>query len=284
VDYVALSFVRKAGDVRALKGRIKRAGHGTPVIAKVERPEAVKDIREIVRVSDGIMVARGDLGVEMPPEVVPSLQKRIIRLCNEAGKPVITATQMLDSMIRNPRPTRAEASDVAGAVYDGTDCLMLSGETAEGAYPEASIAMMDSIAREAERHLSAYRYECERITTGPEAIAVSACRTADALKAKALICFTRTGRTALLMSKYRPGAAIIAATPDEGVFRAMRLYYGVVPVMIRLKGDTDKMVREVERAVVAKGLMSKGDRAVVTLGVPVAKDSATNLMMIHTVG
>lgn len=284
VDYVALSFVREAGDVLALKNSMSRAGHNAPVIAKVERPEAIRNIKEIVRAADGIMVARGDLGVEMAPELVPSLQKRIIKLCNEQRKPVITATQMLESMVRNPRPTRAEASDVAGAVFDGTDALMLSGETADGAYPEASVEMMTKIAHETEKHLSGARYEREHVSSELEAIAHSACDTADALGAKAIICFTCSGSTALLMSKYRPNTAIIAATPDERTFRVMQLYYGVVPVMINVQPDTDGMVREVERAVLSKGLVKIGDKTVVTLGVPVGKGCSTNLMLLHEIG
>ena len=284
VDYIALSFVRRPEDVADIKRRIKKAGHATPVIAKIERPEAIRSIRDIIAVSDGVMVARGDLGVEMAPELVPSLQKRIIRLCNEAGKPVITATQMLESMIRNPRPTRAEASDVAGAVVDGTDALMLSGETAEGAYPEASVVMMDRVAREAEAHLPERQYEHERTGSGLEAVARSACHAAGLVKARAIVCFTRTGKTALLMSKYRPAVPIIGATPSEKTFAAMRLYYGVAPLMIKLRPDTDGMVREVERAALERGLVKKGDQTVVTLGVPVSKLSDTNLMMLHKIG
>ena len=289
VDYIALSFVREPEDVLALKKRIKKAGHATPVIAKIERPEAIKRIKDIVKASDGVMVARGDLGVEMAPELVPSLQKKIIALCNEHGKPVITATQMLESMIWNPMPTRAEASDVAGAVDDGTDALMLSGETADGKYPLASVVMMDRIAREAEAHINDRRYYDRRLEGGRfqsslEAVASSACRTADALKAKAIICFTRTGATALLVSKYRPETLVIGATPDEGTFRAMRLYYGVVPLMIKLHPDTDGMIREVERAALSRGLVKKGDQTVVTLGVPVSKKADTNLMMLHKIG
>jgi pyruvate kinase len=285
VDYVAMSFVRQAADVVSLKRRIKRQGSSVPVIAKIERPEAIKDIVEIIRVSDGVMVARGDLGVEMPLELVPPIQKRVIRLCNQQKKPVITATQMLESMIWNPRPTRAEASDVSGAVFDGTDALMLSGETASGAYPAASAATMARIAREAERHLHEGGYEAETADTPAtpfRAVALSACRSAGYINARAIICFTRSGATALLISKYRPKAMVIAATPDERVYRRMRLYYGVTPLMVRLRPDTDKMIKEVERAAALRGLVKKGETVVVTLGVPVT--AKTNLMKIHRVG
>src|SRR3990172_2793786 len=268
VDYVALSFVREPGDVLALRKRMRRVGGGNPIIAKVERPEALRNVHDIIEVSDAVMVARGDLGVEMPPELVPPIQKRLIRLCNQLGKPVITATQMLESMTRNPRPTRAEASDVAGAVFDGTDAIMLSEETAAGGYPVAAVTMMNKIAREAERHQKDAHYERELITGGLEAVAVSACRAADALRARAIISFTRTGRTALLLSKYRPSTKVIAATPHSPAGRRMRLYYGVIPVMVSLRPDTDSMLREGERAALSMGLVKKGDTAIVTLGVP----------------
>ncbi|MBI5190343.1 MAG: pyruvate kinase [Nitrospirae bacterium] len=283
-DYVALSFVRSSADVVMLKHLIASLGGAIPVIAKIERPEAVKDIKSIVEAADGVMVARGDLGVEMAPELVPPIQKRLIRLCNEMKKPVITATQMLESMITNPRPTRAEASDVAGAVFDGTDALMLSGETASGSYPEASVTMMNAIAREAERHLADGRYACESMDSAPQAIAQAACRTADELKAKSVICFSRSGATALLVSKYRPATHVIAATPDEAAYRRMRLYYGVTPVMVRQQSDTDGMIAEVEGSALSAGLVRPGDRVVVTLGVPVSGKAETNLMKVHRVG
>ena len=232
VDYIALSFVRKASDPLMLKRKIAEMGSDMPVISKIERPEALREIKEIIKNSDAIMVARGDLGVEMPLEKVPFVQKRIIRLCHEMKKPVITATQMLESMIWNPRPTRAEASDVAGAVLDGTDALMLSGETASGKYPIAAAEMMARIAANAENHLSPIHYTSEPGTPA-EVIAVSACRSADALGAKAIICFTRSGDTALHISKYRPRTAVIAATPSESTFRRMRLYFGVISMIVR---------------------------------------------------
>ncbi len=284
VDYIAASFVRSPGDVTALKRRISRLGASVPVIAKIERPEAVKSIRKIIEVSDGIMVARGDLGVEMDPALVPTIQRRVIRLCNGLAKPVITATQMLESMVKSPRPTRAEASDVAGAVFDGSDAVMLSEETAVGAYPEAAVRMMDRIAREAEKRLDPASPELWRGRDVPGAIAHSACHAANGLKARAIICFTRSGATALLISKLRPGRTIIAATPHEEVYRRLRLYYGVMPLMVSLKGDTDSMVREVETSAVRMNTIKKGDRVVVTIGVPVKSGAHTNLMLVRKVG
>ncbi len=281
VDYIALSFVRRASDPLMLKRKIAEMGSDIPVISKIERPEALREIKEIIKNSDAIMVARGDLGVEMPLEKVPFVQKRIIRLCHEMKKPVITATQMLESMIWNPRPTRAEASDVAGAVLDGTDALMLSGETASGKYPIAAAEMMARIAANAENHLSPTHYTSEPGTSA-EVIAVSACRSADALGAKAIICFTRSGDTALHISKYRPRTAVIAATPSESTFRRMRLYFGVISMIVRQEQDTDAMIREVERAALSRGLVKPGDAILVTLGVPYG--SGTNLLKVHHVG
>ncbi len=285
VDYIALSFVRKASDPLMLKRKISEMGSDVPVVSKIERPEALREIKEIIRNSDAVMVARGDLGVEMPLEKVPFVQKRIIRLCHEMKKPVITATQMLESMIWNPRPTRAEASDVAGAVLDGTDALMLSGETASGKYPVAAATMMNRIAANAEAAKAAPGssvHHADTAATPVEVIAVSACRSADALNARAIICFTRSGDTALRISKYRPGTSVIAATPSEKTFRRMRLYFGVIPMLVRQERDTDAMIREVERAALGCGLARHGDAIVVTLGVPFG--SGTNLLKVHHVG
>ncbi|MGC2425177.1 MAG: pyruvate kinase [Nitrospirota bacterium] len=282
VDYIALSFVRKASDPLMLKRKIAEIGSNIPVISKIERPEALREIKEIIKNSDAVMVARGDLGVEMPLEKVPFVQKRIIRLCHEMKKPVITATQMLESMIWNPRPTRAEASDVAGAVLDGTDALMLSGETASGKYPIEAALMMARIAANAENHLYNPAHYASEPGIPAEVIAISACRSADALGAKAIICFTRSGDTALHVSKYRPRTAIIAATPSESTFRRMRLYFGVIPMIVRQESNTDAMIREVERAALSRGLVKPGDAILVTLGVPCG--SGTNLLKVHHVG
>ncbi len=285
VDYIALSFVRKASDPLMLKKNIAELGSDVPVVSKIERPEALREIKEIIKNSDAVMVARGDLGVEMPLEKVPFVQKRIIRLCHEMRKPVITATQMLESMIWNPRPTRAEASDVAGAVLDGTDALMLSGETASGKYPVGAAMMMDRIAGSAEAARAASDlpvHYADTAVTPTEVIAVSACRSADAIGAKTIICFTRSGDTALRISKYRSRTVVIAATPFEKAFRRMRLYFGVIPMIVREERDTDAMIREVERAALGRGLVKHGDAIVVTLGVPYG--SGTNLLKVHHVG
>jgi len=283
-DYVALSFVREPSDVTSLKRRLRRLGASIPVISKIERPEAVGSIKRIIEASDGVMVARGDLGVEMDPALVPTIQRRVIRLCNELGRPVITATQMLESMVTSPRPTRAEASDVAGAVVDGTDAVMLSEETATGRYPEAAVRMMDRIAREAEKRPDRERPWLRKGPDVPGAIAHSACQAAEALGARAIICFTRSGATALLISKLRPGRQVIAATPSIESYRRMRLYYGVTPLIAGLKSDTDSMVREVERCAIGPARVRKGDTVVVTIGVPVTKGAKTNLMLVRRVG
>jgi len=284
VDYVALSFVREPSDVTSLKRRLKRLGASIPVISKIERPEAVGGIKRIIEASDAVMVARGDLGVEMDPALVPTIQRRVIRMCNELGRPVITATQMLESMVTSPRPTRAEASDVAGAVVDGTDAVMLSEETATGRYPEAAVRMMDRIAREAEKRPERERSLLRKGVDVPGAIAHSACHAAEALGARAIICFTRSGATALLISKLRPGRQVIAATPSIESYRRMRLYYGVTPLIAGLKSDTDSMVREVERCAIGPARVKKGDTVVVTIGVPVTKGAKTNLLLVRRVG
>ena len=283
VDYVAMSFVREAGDVKLLKERMREAGAAIPVISKIERPEAIQNLRHIVRASDAVMLARGDLGVEMPLEKVPPLQKLVIKVCNEEFRPVITATQMLESMIANPRPTRAEASDVAGAVFDGTDALMLSEETAAGGYPEAAVTAMEMIAAEAERHLNYSEYAKQRAEGGVEALAVSACRLAWDLKAKAIISFTRSGSTALLISKYRPSAPVIAVTPYERTLRRMKLYFGVIQVKVDLREHTEEMIKAVEEACLSRGLAANGDLVILTLGIPPARGE-TNLLKVHRVG
>ncbi len=283
VDYIAMSFVREAGDVKLLKEKMRAAGAVIPVISKIERPEAIQNLRHIVRASDAVMLARGDLGVEMPLEKVPPLQKLVIKVCNEEFRPVITATQMLESMIANPRPTRAEASDVAGAVFDGTDALMLSEETAAGGYPEAAVTAMEIIAAEAERHLNYSEYARQHAEGGVEALAVSACRLAWDLKAKAIISFTRSGSTALLISKYRPSAPVIAVTPYERTLRRMKLYFGVVPVKVELREHTEEMIKAVEEACLSRGLAANGDLVILTLGIPPARGE-TNLLKVHRVG
>jgi len=287
VDYIALSFVRTASDIEATRAFLRRAGASIPIIAKIEKPEAIDNLAEIIRAADGIMVARGDLGVEMSPERVPLLQKLIIRACNNAEKPVITATQMLESMIENTQPTRAEASDVANAILDGTDCVMLSGETAVGKYPVQAVAVMARIAEQAETSLEPLppdRRSGGMIGGMDESVAHAACRAAAEQHARAIVTFTQSGSTALLVSKHRPAADIIAPTPFERVARKVSLFWGVIPVILRSMKTTDAMIRGVEMIMLEKGLAKKRDMIVITAGVPIGVAGSTNMMKLHRVG
>jgi pyruvate kinase len=283
VDYVALSFVRTADDIHHARRFIRSLKANIPIITKIEKPEAITNLDEIIRASDGVMVARGDLGVEMSPEQVPLLQKRIIKACNEAEIPVITATQMLESMIENPQPTRAEASDVANAILDGSDCIMLSGETAVGKYPVQSVAFMTKIAAQTDTSLPIRPPDVNIYGTG-ESMAHAACRAAAELQAKAIVTFTQTGSTALLVSKHKPMVSIIAATPIERVARQVSLYWGVTPVILKTKKTTDSMIAAVENAMLEQKLIKAGDMIVLTAGVPVGVAGATNMIKIHRVG
>jgi len=287
VDYIALSFVRTASDINATRSFLRKAGANIPIIAKIEKPEAIDNLAEIIHAADGIMVARGDLGVEMSPEQVPLLQKLIIRACNDAEKPVITATQMLESMIENSQPTRAEASDVANAILDGTDCVMLSGETAVGKYPVQTIAVMARIAEQAETSLEPLppdRRSGGMIGGMDESVAHAACRAAAEQHARAIVTFTQSGSTALLVSKHRPTADIIAPTPFERVARKVSLYWGVIPVILKAMKTTDTMIRGVEAIMLEKGLAKKRDLIVITAGVPIGVAGSTNMMKLHRVG
>ena len=283
VDYIALSFVRSASDIEATRSFIRKAGADIPIIAKIEKPEAIRNLEEIIQAADGIMVARGDLGVEMSPEQVPLLQKLIIRACNDAEKPVITATQMLESMIENPQPTRAEASDVANAILDGTDCVMLSGETAVGKHPVQAISVMARIAVQAETSLEPIPPD-KHIGGLDESVAHAACRAAAEQHVRAIVTFTQSGSTALLVSKHRPAADIIAPTPFERVARKVSLYWGVIPVILKTKKTTDDMIRSVEAIMLEKDLARKRDLIVITAGVPIGVAGSTNMMKIHRVG
>jgi pyruvate kinase len=258
------------------------------IIAKIESQEGVENFDQILTVADGVMVARGDLGVEIPTEDVPLVQKMIISKCNALGKPVITATQMLDSMIRNPRPTRAEASDVANAIFDGTDALMLSGETAVGRYPLDAVQTM---ARIAERTETALQYEqilenfvppAERSVT--DAISYATCYTAQELGARAIITATQSGFTAKAVSKYKPKARIIAVTPRENVARTLALTWGVFPVLCPPTTSTDEMFNTAVEASLQSGYIINGDLVIITAGVPVGVSGTTNLLRVHTVG
>ena len=290
VDYIALSFVRRAEDVHQLKERLFEAKSGMQVIAKIEKPEAVDHFAEILEAADGIMVARGDLGVEMLPEKVPLIQKRIIRMCNEAGKPVITATQMLESMIGNPRPTRAETSDVANAILDGTDAVMLSAETASGSYPLEAVSLMVRVALDVEGDpvLKEQIFHPIPQVRGyqqlPEAIAQAACRVGENLGCSAILAFTQTGKTATLVAKYRPKVPIFAVTPSQQVRRSMALYRGVYSIRVEICGDTESQIRSVEQAVLEGGMLRTGQTVVVTMGSPVSDPGTTNLMKVHRLG
>lgn len=292
IDFIALSFVRKAADIHELKQRLAERGAHIPVIAKLEKPQAINAIDEILEASDGVMVARGDLGVELSLERVPMLQKTLIDKANRANKPVITATQMLESMIWSPRPTRAEASDVANAILDGTDAVMLSGETAVGKYPIEAVQNMNRIAAEAEKaylRRGRRRHHLEELAmidrhSGTHAIGHAACQAAEDLETKAIVCFSWTGETSLLISKFRPRAPIIAVVPNDAMARRCQLYWGVRPQIAKIVGNTDELLAEMERAALASGLARDGDSIVMTAGVPFAGEGRTNFMKIHRLG
>lgn len=288
VDYIAVSFVRSAVDLAIAKDAVASLGSDVPIIAKLEKPEAIDELEQIVGSADAIMIARGDLGVEMPPEDVPMIQKRIIRVCAQQRVPVITATQMLDSMRQNPRPTRAEASDVANAILDGTDAVMLSGETAVGRYPVEAVSMMRRIACSAEeelfrgRHLHTASGE-EASLSFSDALSRAAARVAEELDTVAIAAFTQSGSTARLASKCRPRVPIIAATPLARTARRCALYWGVQPVLIEPVDSTDAMVEGIERRAREMGLARPGDVIVVTAGSPVGQQGTTNMMKLQVI-
>jgi len=288
VDYVAMSFVRSAGDIATVRRHMKRCGGSAPVIAKIEKHEALDALDAIVEAADGLMVARGDLGVEIPLEKIPRVQKDLIRRSREAGKPVITATQMLRSMVDSPRPTRAEVTDVANAILDGTDAVMLSEETAVGKYPVESVAMMARIAREAERIPSA----CDGLRPGgldplpgslPGAVACAASSLAAGVRAAVIVTFTRSGSTARLVSRCRPEVPILALTPEERTRRQLALCWGVLPVLGEDLGRTDEMAAAALEAAKKAGLVRKGQTVVITAGVPTGVPGTTNLIKVEIV-
>lgn len=288
VDYIALSFVRRASDVFSLKRLLAEKGAEIPVIAKIEKAEAVDNLSSILDVSDGVMIARGDLGVELSSEKVPVLQKKIIKAANETDRVVITATQMLDSMISNPRPTRAEASDVANAVFDGTDALMLSGETAIGKYPVKAVEMMVRIIREAEEsdsekpHLLRRR---EDLTDSfARAVAFASVAASTEVRSKAIVVFTQTGDTALMLSKLRPKPPVVAFTSQEKAMTRLTLIWGVKPYRIDFGGHTDEMICRGEAALLDAGLADWGDKVVIVSGTRVGMRGATNMMKIDWIG
>lgn len=285
VDMVALSFVRTGDDVREIKRLIGSRNDGTPVIAKLEKPQAIEHLDDILDVADGVMVARGDLGVELPPEQVPVIQKEIIRRASEWRKPVITATQMLESMIDNPRPTRAEASDVANAVFDGTDAVMLSGETAKGKYPREAVAMMSRIVSEAEAHMEPLPYLRRHAGADlsiAETICESVARAADGLNMRAIVVFTETGTTARLISKYRPRCPIYAFAENEHICNRMNIFWGVQPVHSMQGANTAEMIRAAESVLMSRGVVNPGDVVGIVTGTRM-EAGFTNLMLLRTV-
>lgn len=289
VDFIAPSFIRRSLDVLEIR-EVLEAHHAPSIhiIPKIENQEGIERIEEILEVSDGLMVARGDLGVEIPAEDVPLVQKELISKCNLAGKPVITATQMLDSMQRNPRPTRAEASDVANAIFDGTDAIMLSGETAAGLYPQESVQTMTNIALKTEsalRHKSILNERSKQVNmTITEAISQSVTHTAMNLDVEAIITPTESGHTARMISKYRPKATILAVTFDERVNRQLALVWGVHPIMSRKTSSTDEMLDVAIEKGLSSGVCTHGSRVIITAGVPVGESGTTNLLKVHIIG
>lgn len=288
VDFIAASFVRRPSDVLEIREILEEQKANISVFPKIENQEGIDNIAEILEVSDGLMVARGDMGVEIPPEKVPMVQKNLIRQCNKLGKPVITATQMLDSMQRNPRATRAEASDVANAIYDGTDAVMLSGETAAGLYPEEAVKTMRNIAVSAEAAQDYKKLLSDRTklveTSLVNAIGISVAHTALNLNVKAIVAATESGSTARTISKYRPHSDIIAATPSEETARQCSIVWGVQPVVKKGRKSTDALLNNAVATAVETGRVTNGDLIIITAGVPTGETGTTNMMKIHLVG
>ncbi|KUG03876.1 pyruvate kinase [hydrocarbon metagenome] len=288
VDIIAASFVRKAEDILEIRRILEENNADVFIIAKIESQEGVDNLDDITKVADGVMVARGDLGVEIPVEEVPLVQKAIIEKCAQTGKVVIIATQMLDSMIVNPRPTRAEVSDVANAIFDGADAIMLSGETAAGKYPVEVVETMARIARRAEEVLPYQELLRQKRQQGSltvtDAISYATCATAMNLGASAILTATRSGYTARMVAKYRPKAKIVAATPDEAVSKKLALVWGVYPILTKDVEGTDALLDESINVALEKGCINKGDLIVLTAGVPTGSSGQTNLLKVHIVG
>ncbi|MBS6396378.1 MAG: pyruvate kinase [Clostridiales bacterium] len=270
-DFIAASFVRSADVIREIRQMLKEADSHIKIIAKVENEEGIENLDEIIRESDGIMVARGDLGVEIPPQMLPHIQKTMIRKCNQACKTVIVATQMLDSMIRNPRPTRAEVTDVANAVYEGADAVMLSGETAMGKYPIEALKMMAQICRDTEVHLDTCFYKKRRVSQEKQSVSNSVCyssvSTAHDLHAKAIVAPSMSGFTAWMLSKWRPETPIIGLSPDAQVVRQMQLYWGVLPFQAKRAESTDILIYSSLELLKEKKVIGEGDLIVATAGI-----------------
>jgi len=292
VDAIALSFVRSAQDINRLKSEINSIApeqNSTQIIAKLERPEALENLHEIIHVADGVMVARGDLGVEMSPESVPIAQKEIIQMANRHTKIVITATQMLESMMNSPRPTRAEASDVANAIFDGSDAVMLSGETAVGKFPIKVVEMMDAIIRQAENHIKKWGAGETVISEDvPHDDTLYITRAANELAqdkdVASIAVFTSSGRTARMMSKARPGVPILAFTPEEDTYRQMALLWGVVPHLVPHAETLEVMLAHVEEAIMSSTELQPGQEVVLIAGFPIGEMRAANFALLHTIG
>jgi pyruvate kinase len=290
VDYVAVSFIQRAQDVidvRRAMHKLNPARDNTPIIAKLEKPAALENLSAILDCSDGVMVARGDMGVELSPQQVPSAQKRIIEAANARGKIVITATQMLESMINNLRPTRAEASDVANAIFDGTDAVMLSAETASGLYPVEAVTMMDAIANEAERHEKQWGHFRElHETTSVDAVAIAraARELARDRNVSAIAVFTRTGKSAGILAKERPGVPVLAFTPEPETFTRLALFWGVQPYLVPTATSVEEMILDVEEAFIHETGLSAGQQVVLIAGLPIGHMGPANIVLLHTVG
>ncbi|MBI5116981.1 pyruvate kinase [Candidatus Poribacteria bacterium] len=288
MDYLAMSFIRQPEDIIRLKKLLKTLGAEIPIIAKVEKPDALANIDGIISVADGVMIARGDLGVEMAREKVPQIQKDLIMRCIEAGKPVITATQMLESMIRQPTPTRAEASDVVNAIYDGTGAVMLSGETAVGDYPVHAVRMMARIAEEADTHVVEREKKVFRhsgvIDSFEDAIGQATDTTARHLRTRYIVCFTSSGFTAQQVSSYRPETPIIAATQNVEIVPRMSLCWGVQPICVRKAETVDSMIANIEDELLMRKMVRRGDSIIITSGYPLGVRGTTNMMQLVKVG
>jgi len=288
-DYIAASFVRTADDVLAIRQILKeKGGTDIKIISKIENMQGVQNIDEIIRVSDGVMVARGDMGVEIPLEDVPVMQKMIIKKCYESGKIVVTATQMLDSMMKNPRPTRAESTDVANAIYDGTSAIMLSGETAAGAYPVEALQTMVRIAMRTEKDINYwYRFHARHTQVDPDmtsAISHATCTMSEDLNAAAIITVTKSGRTARMVSKYRPATPIVCGCLTEKVYRQMGLCWGIHPLLLEEKNNADDLFDYAVDATEKAGYISRGDVVILTAGVPLGVSGTTNLIKVQVAG
>ncbi|MCC7491629.1 MAG: pyruvate kinase [Fimbriimonadaceae bacterium] len=287
VDWVALSFVRRVDDLQACRAELQRLGSPALLMAKIEKPSAVERGAELLAVADGLMVARGDLGVELPPAAVPVVQKRLVDACLAAGKPVVVATQMLESMIQHPRPTRAEVSDVANAIFDGADAVMLSGETAIGAYPVAAVRMMAQVAAEVEPSARyrqrLFQFEAQESPSIGAAVSHSACRLAQILPAAVVASFTWTGATARRLARHRPAARVVALTPFRKVARQLTLSWGLEPLTCPDPADSDRLTSVANEHLRAAGMVQPGDKVVLIAGVPFGRSGTTNLVRVEEI-